>query len=578
MQGTCAHELGQYLVEKALGKAVSDPTNDLSYYDSEMQEAAEGYAAFVLEQIAAAKELCPDPLVCVEQTLDFSKWVEHGFGTGDCVIVADTEDEDVQRNARFLSEYLRDDIGLGVRVADQPVKGKTILLRLNKKMQAEEGYRLTVGSKGVTIEALTARGIFYGIQTLRKSLIASDGKPLSAVWLPAVVVEDAPRFAYRGMHLDVARHFFGVDFVKQYIDMMALHNMNTFHWHLTDDQGWRIEIKRYPKLAELGSVRNYTTLGRNSAIDDETPYSGCFTQEEAREIVHYAADRFITVIPEIDMPGHMLGALKAYPELGCTGGPYEVEGHWGVFDDIFCAGREETFQFVEGVLEEIMEVFPSEYIHIGGDEAPRTRWEKCPRCQKRIADEGIADDANMKAEARLQGYFTKRVERFINSRGRKLIGWDELLESDVNESATIMSWRGQEGGLVASEKGHDVIMTPTSHCYFNFYLVEPHEWGEPYAFDALIPLEKTYSFDPAPSTLSEQARSHILGAQGNMWTEYAQYPSQVEYQVLPRMGALAEAVWTKPDSKDYRLWIERERTLTNLYKKKGWSFAPHVFR
>ena len=497
---------------------------------------------------------------------------------GNCVIVADTEDEDVQRNARFLSEYLRDDIGLGVRVADQPVKGKTILLRLNKKMQAEEGYRLTVGSKGVTIEALTARGIFYGIQTLRKSLIASDGKLLSTVWLPAVVVEDAPRFAYRGMHLDVARHFFGVDFVKQYIDMMALHNMNTFHWHLTDDQGWRIEIKRYPKLAELGSVRNYTTLGRNSAIDDETPYSGCFTQEEAREIVRYAADRFITVIPEIDMPGHMLGALKAYPELGCTGGPYEVEGHWGVFDDILCAGREETFQFVEGVLEEIMEVFPSEYIHIGGDEAPRTRWEKCPRCQKRIADEGIADDANMKAEARLQGYFTKRVERFINSRGRKLIGWDELLESDVNESATIMSWRGQEGGLVASEKGHDVIMTPTSHCYFNFYLVEPHEWGEPYAFDALIPLEKTYSFDPAPSTLSEQARSHILGAQGNMWTEYAQYPSQVEYQVLPRMGALAEAVWTKPDSKDYRLWIERERTLTNLYKKKGWSFAPHVFR
>ena len=497
---------------------------------------------------------------------------------GKCVIVADTKDEDVQRNARFLSEYLRDDIGLGVRVADQSVKGRTILLRLNKKMQAEEGYRLTVGSKGVTIESLTARGIFYGIQTLRKSLIASDGKPLSAVWLPAVVVEDAPRFAYRGMHLDVARHFFGVDFVKQYIDMMALHNMNTFHWHLTDDQGWRIEIKRYPKLAELGSVRNYTTLGRNSAIDDETPYSGCFTQEEAREIVRYAADRFITVIPEIDMPGHMLGALKAYPELGCTGGPYEVEGHWGVFDDILCAGREETFQFVEGVLEEIMEVFPSEYIHIGGDEAPRTRWEKCPRCQKRIADEGIADDANMKAEARLQGYFTKRVERFINSRGRKLIGWDELLESDVNESATIMSWRGQEGGLVASEKGHDVIMTPTSHCYFNFYLVEPHEWGEPYAFDAVIPLEKTYSFDPAPSTLSEQARSHILGAQGNMWTEYAQYPSQVEYQVLPRMGALAEAVWTKPDSKDYRLWIERERTLTNLYKKKGWSFAPHVFR
>ena len=497
---------------------------------------------------------------------------------GSCVVTTDMSDSDMQRNARFLCDYLRDDIGVSVRVSPSSVKGKTIVLRLNKKIPHPEGYRLSVDGKGVVVEGQTARGVFYGIQTIRKSLIAADGQQPTTFLLPAVVIEDAPRFAYRGMHLDVARHFFGVDFVKQYIDMMALHNMNTFHWHLTDDQGWRIEIKRYPRLAELGSVRPYTTLGRNSAIDDETPYGGCFTQEQARDIVRYAAERFITVIPEIDMPGHMLGALKAYHELGCTGGPYEVEGHWGVFDDILCAGREETFRFVEGVMEEIMDIFPSEYIHIGGDEAPRTRWEQCPRCQKRIADEHLAGDADMKAEARLQGYFTKRVERFINSRGRKLIGWDELLESDVDESATIMSWRGLEGGLVASEKGHDVIMTPTSHCYFNFYLVEPHEWGEPFAFDAVIPMEKTYSLDPAPPTLSLQARSHILGAQGNMWTEYAQFPSQVEYQVLPRMGALAEVVWTQPGRKDYRQWVERERTLTLLYKKRGWSFAPHIFR
>ena len=499
---------------------------------------------------------------------------------GSCVVVACSDDENLRRNAQFLCEYLRDDVGLSLTVSSRLLKGKTVSLRLNDKIKEQEGYRLTVGKRGVTIEGKTANGVFYGIQTLRKALLSPDGQQLTSVLLPAVVIDDAPRFGYRGMHLDVSRHFFGVDFVKQYIDMMVLHNMNTFHWHLSDDQGWRIEIKHYPKLAELGSVRSYTTLGRNSVVDDETPYGGYFTQEQAREIVRYAAERYVTVIPEIDMPGHMLGALKAYPELGCTGGQYEVEGHWGVFDDILCAGREETFRFVEGVLEEIMDVFPSEYIHIGGDEAPRVRWEQCERCQKRIAEEGLkaGEGGRVAPEARLQGYFTKRVERFINSRGRKLIGWDELLESDVNESATIMSWRGQEGGLVASERGHDVIMTPTSHCYFNFYLVEKHEWGEPYAFDAFIPMSKTYSLDPAPDTLSENARRHILGAQGNMWTEYAQFTSQVEYQVLPRMGALAEVVWTDREKKDYRQWIERERTLTALYRKRGWTFAPHVFK
>jgi len=510
---------------------------------------------------------------------------EDGFILNEnCRIVVKDNGRDMWRNARFLQEYIAETTGMEIPASERVVKGKSIVLRLNEKMTEKEGYRICVSSKEVLVEGLTAQGVFYGIQTLRKALIhAEDGdktkKPVlreGPVVLSAVTIEDAPRFAYRGMHLDVARHFFGVDFVKRYIDMMALHNMNTFHWHLTDDQGWRMEIKRYPKLTEVGSWRNYTTLGRNSIIDDGTRYGGYYTQNEIREVVRYAQDRFISVIPEIDMPGHMLGALTAYPELGCTGGPYEVEGHWGIFDDILCAGKEETFRFVEGVLEEVMAVFPSEYIHIGGDEAPRTRWEQCPRCQERIRKEGLTAREGQSAEARLQGYFTKRVEAFVHSKGRKLIGWDELLDSDVNPSATIMSWRGIEGGLVASEKGHDVIMTPTSHCYFNFYLVKDHEWGEPYAFDEFIPLEKTYSLDPAPETLSENARRHILGAQGNMWTEYAQFPSQIEYQVLPRMGALAEVVWTPFAKKDYSNWMERERRLTLLYIKKGWAFAKKV--
>lgn len=499
------------------------------------------------------------------------------------LIVVGSDNEDMQRNGRFLQQYLEEETGMKVSLSAKVEKGRSIVLRLNTKMLEPEGYRMTVDKKGVTIESLTPQGVFYGIQTLRKALILSDEerqqvKETAAVLLPAVDISDTPRFGYRGMHLDVARHFFSLDFVKEYIDMMVLHNMNTFHWHLTDDQGWRMEIKRYPKLAEKGGWRNYTVLGRNSILDDGTRYGGYYTQEEMKEIVKYAKERYITVIPEIDMPGHMLGALTAYPELGCTGGPYEVEGHWGVFDDILCAGKEETFRFIEGVLEEVMDIFPSEYIHIGGDEAPRTRWEKCPLCQERIKKEHLTAKGDQSPEARLQGYFTKRVEAFVQSKGRKLIGWDELLDSDVNPSATIMSWRGVEGGLTASGKGHDVIMSPISHCYFNFYLVEDHDWGEPFAFAEVIPMEKTYSFDPAPTSLSEQARNHILGAQGNLWSEYIHYDSEAEYQVLPRMGALSEVQWMQPSQKDFKAWVERERRLTLLYNRKGWAFAKHIFK
>ena len=483
------------------------------------------------------------------------------------------KDASLARDAEFLRDYLLGENQMSAVIQEKGISGHTIVLQLNPKMTEKEGYRISISSKLVTIEGLTPQGVFYGIQTLRKSLAGFKKYAI----LPAAVIEDAPRFAYRGMHLDVARHFFGVEFVKKYLDAMAMHNMNRFHFHLTDDQGWRVGIDRYPKLIEEGSKRNYTVLGRNSPIDDGTPYGGSFTKEELKEIVRYAQERFITVIPEIDMPGHMLGALKAYPELGCTGGPYEVEGHWGVFEDILCAGKEETFKFIEGVLTELMEIFPSEYIHIGGDEAPKVRWEQCPRCQQRIKDLGLKADEGHTVEAKLQGYFTKRIEAFLNAHGRKLIGWDELMESDVNESATIMSWRGVKGGLAASQKGHDVIMSPTSHCYFDYYQTKDHEWGEPFSFANIITVETTYGLDPAPKTLSPEAQAHILGAQANLWTEYIAHESQAFYQVLPRMGALCEVQWVMPEKKDYKQFVERERRLTLLYKHYGWPFAPHIF-
>lgn len=527
--------------------------------------------ADTMDQIMPTDQVANYDVVPLPRQIEMKKGPGFQMNSTTYIVVKDAS---LARDAEFLRDYLLGENQMSAVIQEKGISGHTIVLQLNPKMTEKEGYRISISSKLVTIEGLTPQGVFYGIQTLRKSLAGFKKYAI----LPAAVIEDAPRFAYRGMHLDVARHFFGVEFVKKYLDAMAMHNMNRFHFHLTDDQGWRVGIDRYPKLIEEGSKRNYTVLGRNSPIDDGTPYGGSFTKEELKEIVRYAQERFITVIPEIDMPGHMLGALKAYPELGCTGGPYEVEGHWGVFEDILCAGKEETFKFIEGVLTELMEIFPSEYIHIGGDEAPKVRWEQCPRCQQRIKDLGLKADEGHTVEAKLQGYFTKRIEAFLNAHGRKLIGWDELMESDVNESATIMSWRGVKGGLAASQKGHDVIMSPTSHCYFDYYQTKDHEWGEPFSFANIITVETTYGLDPAPKTLSPEAQAHILGAQANLWTEYIAHESQAFYQVLPRMGALCEVQWVMPEKKDYKQFVERERRLTLLYKHYGWPFAPHIFK
>jgi hexosaminidase len=485
-------------------------------------------------------------------------------------IVYANGDSLLQRNAAFLAEYVEKSVGLSLVVKSHSSNSDgNIFLRIDKKIIGDEAYKISVNQHNIIISGKTANGVFYGIQTLRKSLPIIQH--VEHVVLPAAVITDSPRFAYRGMMLDVARHFFSVDFVKEYIDLLALHNMNTFHWHLTDDQGWRIEIKKYPLLTKIGSIRKHTTLGRNSSLDDGTPYGGFYTQQQAREIVEYAKERYITVIPEIDMPGHMLGALAAYPELGCTGGPYEVSGNWGVFDDILCAGNEKTYQFIQDVLDELIDIFPSKYIHLGGDEAPKTRWSTCEKCQGKIKSLGIKGDKECTAENRLQGYLVSRIEKYLNQKGRKIIGWDEILEGDVQKSATIMSWRGVDGGIKASRLGHDAIMTPVSYCYFDYYQTDK-TWNEPLLIGGNLNMEKTYNYQPVPDSLTAAEKKHIIGVQANLWTEYIVCPSLAEYQVLPRMAALSEVQWMQYDKKNYADFKQRLTRLLQIYKLYGYKY------
>ena len=475
----------------------------------------------------------------------------------------------LKRNAEFLSGYIRQATGY-----TPPVKGlkdgetakHAINLGLDADIANKEGYVLTTTSEGIQINGQTENGVFYGCQTLRKSIPAEAQG--ADILLPAGSIKDEPRFTYRGMHLDVCRHFFPLEFIKEYIDLLALHNMNTFHWHLTDDQGWRIEIKKYPKLTEVGSKRNCTVVGkaRSGKYD---------TQEQAKEIVKYAQERYITVIPEVDLPGHMLAALAAYPDMGCTGGPYKVSPDWGIFEDVLCIGNEQSMQFLEDVMAEITEIFPSKFVHIGGDEAPRTRWAKCPKCQARIKAEGLKTDKQHTAEDRLQSYCMTRIEKFLNSKGRQIIGWDEILEGDVAPNATVMSWRGTSGGIKAAQMGHDVIMTPNLYCYFD-YLQTADSKDEPLGIGGYVPVEKVYSLDPTAALTEEQAK-HILGAQANLWTEYIATTEHAEYMILPRMAALAEVQWTQPEKKDYADFPQRLPRLIKFYQRDSMNYAKHIF-
>ena len=480
--------------------------------------------------------------------------------------------EKMQKNAEFLASYIKDLTGKSLAV-QAGTDGKGIILQLGGNAKNPEGYQLKVTSDQVVISGPTEAGVFYGIQTLRKSIPVAQGVDIA---LPAVEINDYPRFSYRGAHLDVSRHFFPVDSVKRFIDMLALHNMNRFHWHLTDDQGWRIEIKGLPELTEVGSKRTETVIGHNSGKYDGKPYGGFFTQEEAKEIVAYAAERHITVIPEIDLPGHMQAALTAYPNLGCTGGPYEVWKIWGVSEDVLCAGNDETLKFIDDVLGEIIQIFPSEYIHVGGDECPKVRWTKCPKCQDRIKALGIKADKNHTAEEKLQSFIINHAEKFLNDHGRQIIGWDEILEGGLAPNATVMSWRGEGGGIEAAKQKHDVIMSPNTYLYFDYYQSKDVE-QEPEAIGGYLPLERVYSYEPMPASLTPEEQKYIKGVQANLWTEYIPTFSQVEYMELPRMAALADIQWTNPEHKDYQDFLQRLVRMVKIYDVYQYNYAKHVF-
>ncbi len=473
----------------------------------------------------------------------------------------------MQRNAEFLASYIAKSCGFAPRVAPESKAKRAIVLAVDAGIGNSEGYRLKCDKNGVTITGGSEVGVFYGIQTLYKSLpITKDTGNVAAV--PAGEVNDMPRFTYRGFMLDVGRHFYPVEYIKEVIDMLAMHNINYFHWHLTEDQGWRIEIKKYPRLTEVGSVRKRTLIDQKTQTYDETPHSGYYTQEEAREVVAYAAERHITVIPEIDLPGHMMAALVAYPELGCTGGPYEMPCRWGVFDDVLCGGSEATLQFAKDVLSEIMDIFPSPYIHIGGDECPKKHWKTCAKCQAKIKELGLEDTAEHSKENQLQTYFMGEVGKLINSRGRKMMGWDEMLEGGLAPGATVMSWTSPKPAAKTARLHHDVVVTPIQYLYFS----NPYHNGR----KGIKSLQRVYNFEPMPSELTADEQKYVIGTQGCLWTEWTRDTVKVEWQILPRMAALSELQWAQPENKDFNNFLQRLTPLLKVYDSRGFGYRKDL--
>ena len=491
------------------------------------------YSAFLLLsffQIYAQKEnlqinIIPQPSQILQQKGSFEI-------NNSTKILCDNKSKEI---AEYLRDIIQPSTGFDLQINSLGKNAKNVvILKLLKDdvSLGKEGYSLLVSKDKIEIDAYENNGLFYGIQTLRQLLpaqIESRSEVKDAKWeVPCVEIKDKPKFVWRGLNLDCCRHFMSKDFVKRYIDLLAYHKMNVLHWHLTEDQGWRIEIKKYPELTNKGAWRKY---------DDGSVYGGYYTQEDIKEVVKYAASRFITVVPEIEMPGHSTAAISCYPEISCTGGPFDVGTLWGIYYDVYCAGNDKTFQFLQDVIDEVVQLFPGKYIHIGGDEVPKNRWENCTKCQARIKQE------NLKDENELQSYFVKRMEKYISSKGKKLIGWDEILEGGLPPEATVQSWRGINGAIVAAKQGHDVVVSPTSNCYFD------------YPVD-VTDLEKVYSFDPIPSELTNQEKEHVLGSEGNMWTEYA--PQElVDDRLFPRLLALSEVVWTYPKERNFDEFKER---------------------
>lgn len=483
-------------------------------------------------------------------------------------VVYPATNEKMHRTADFLATFIKEMTGTEVRVSDKEKSSNAIILAVDSTMGHPEGYKLQITPEKVLLTGGSEAGVFYGIQTIHKALpILKDGKVAAA--LPAGTVTDFPRFRYRGFMIDVGRHFFPVSYLKQMIDLMALHNINYFHWHLTEDQGWRIEIKKYPKLTEIGSKRDSTIIDWETKKFDGKPHSGFYTQDEAREIVRYAADRFITVVPEIDLPGHTTAALASYPELGCTGGPYKVLCSFGVFPDVLCAGNDQTLQFTKDVLYEIMDIFPSEYIHIGGDECPKSRWEKCPKCQAKIKELGIKALPKHSKENQLQTYFMSELEKEINAHGRRMLGWDEVLEGGLTPNSTIMSWRGIQGGIEAARQHHDVIMTPIQWLYFSNPRINKmtgFEW-----------MNRVYNFEPVPAELTDAEKKFVIGTQGCIWTEWTADSTKMEWQILPRMAALSEIQWTLPEHKNFERFMERLPEMLKIYSSLDYGYREDVF-
>jgi hexosaminidase len=466
----------------------------------------------------------------------------------------------------YFESYLKETFQFEL---SQEKSAKKIVFKIDKSITNEEGYALEIRKNKISISSRNVKGAFYAVQSLLQLLpIKTTSKSIA---IQCLEIKDAPRFSYRGMHLDVARHFFSVAFIKKYINLIAMLKMNTFHWHLTEDQGWRIEIKKYPKLQEIAAFRNETLIGHYSEQPHKfngKKYGGFYTQEEIKDIVKYASERQITIIPEIEMPGHSQAAIAAYPELGCTGEQFEVATKWGVFEELYCP-KESTFKFLEDVIDEVVALFPGKYIHIGGDEAPKTRWKECTHCQKRIKKEGLKD------EHELQNYFITRMEKYINSKGKQIIGWDEILEGGLAPNATVMSWRGTKGAVQAAKKQHDVILTPGSHCYFDHY--QSDNQNEPLAIGGFLPLEKVYHFNPIPKEFTKEESTYVLGAQGNVWTEYIKTPEKVEYMAFPRAIALAEVVWSSQENKNYTDFIKRLEFYQKRLDKLNVNYANHIY-
>ncbi|WP_298897006.1 family 20 glycosylhydrolase [uncultured Psychroserpens sp.] len=477
-------------------------------------------------------------------------------------------DSKFEVSGTFLKSFIENNSNITLTNSDD------ILFIYDASIDNSEGYKLDVGTKSITIKAKTDQGAFYAVQSLRQLLpIGFENKTHADIRVPikCISIEDAPQFKYRGMHLDVGRHMFSVDFIKKYIDALAMLKMNTFHWHLTEDQGWRIEIKKYPKLQEVAAFRNETLIGHYSDQPhqfDGKRYGGFYTQEEVKDIVTYAQSRHVTVIPEIELPGHAQAAISAYPDLGCTGEQVDVATKWGVFEHIYCS-KDETFNFLEDVLDEVVALFPSEYIHIGGDEAPKTKWKTCQQCQNRIKSEGLKD------EHELQNYFITRIETYLNAKGKQIIGWDEILEGGLAPNATVMSWRGTKGAVEAAKQKHNVVMTPTSHCYFDYY--QSTNTDEPTAIGGFLPLEKVYNFNPIPEELDQEESKYILGAQGNIWTEYMPTQEHVEYMAFPRMLAMSEVVWSKDNNKDYTNFTQRVEHFNERLDALNINYANHLY-